>query len=78
LKCSFTKLYFDLLTPDFNTSWLSVAKDEKVLLGQERWIWQDGRTAPDGNPVDRRKTKLTGYFGFGLAGNILFRSSFLS
>jgi len=30
----------------------------------------------DGNLVDRRKAELTGYFGFGLAGDILFRSSF--
>ena len=25
-----------------------------------------------GNPVDRRKAELTRYFGFGLAGDILF------
>jgi len=30
----------------------------------------------DGNHIDRRKAKLTKYFGFGLAGNVLFTSGF--
>ena len=55
-----------VLTPNFDMCQGRVLQRRKGSASYDRWIWRGGRVPRS------RKERLTRYFGFGLAGVILF------